>query len=82
MFVEERPFAVIQPQPFPHAITQHEPAVIDANDGLIAGHNFTVHIDKDRLIADVVVGLVCCHVIGHGGPLFATLGPVIKCSKQ
>ncbi len=66
MLVEEGPAAVVEPDPLPHPVAQHEAGVIDADQRLRLGHDPAVHVDQDRLVAGVLLGLVGADMVGHG----------------
>ena len=67
MLFDKRPTPVIQPDPFPHAVTHHKAAVIDTDQGLKFGDDPAIDVDLDGVIPEVVFGLVSCHL--HHGPL-------------
>ncbi len=60
--------AVVEADTLPHAVAQHEAGVVDADHRLRLGHDAAVHVDQDRLVAGVFLGLVGGDVVGHGGP--------------
>src|ERR1051326_5991956 len=49
----EQQGAVVQPQPFPHAIAQHEAGVEDGDLGFAARHHLAVEIDEHALVARI-----------------------------
>ena len=55
----------IEPQTLPHAVPQHEPAVIDGNLGLVLRHNAPVDVDLDRLVPGVLLRLMGSDMIRH-----------------
>src|SRR6056297_4288495 len=47
MFINKGPGPVIKAKPLPYAIAQHEAAVIDADDGLMARNDPAIQPDAD-----------------------------------
>ena len=66
VFVDKRPVAVMQPEPFPDAIAHQKAAVVDTYRGLGPRHDATIDVDEDIRVALVFLGLVGGLVIGHG----------------
>ncbi len=63
MLIQKGPIVVMQTQPLPDAITQHETAIINADDGLFLGDNFTVYVNQDFCVTRIFFGLVGGDVI-------------------
>ncbi len=58
VIVEEHPFAVVEPQPLPHAVAEQEAGIVDRDGRLGTRLQFTVHPDQDIVVARIVLGVV------------------------
>ena len=54
VIVEERPDAIVKAHPLPHAVAQHEAAVIDRDHGLVPVLERTIDVDADIGVARIL----------------------------
>ena len=65
VFVEKRDMTVIEPEPLPNAISEHEAAVVDRDLRLIAVDDFTINVDQDVIVPVVGRSIVGGDMIDH-----------------
>ena len=53
VLMEKGPDAAVEPQPFPHAVTEQKARVVDRHLGLGPGHQFAVDPNLDGLVPGV-----------------------------
>ena len=71
MPVEEGEPPLVDAQPLPHAVAEHEPGIEDRHDRLVARLQLAVHVDEDRRVPRV--GYVV-HRLGHDRSLVPVNG--------
>ena len=67
VFIGKGPAVVVEPQPLPHPVAEHEAGVIDADHCLGLGHDLAVDVDEDGVVARVLFGLMGGDVVLHRG---------------
>ena len=80
VIAEEGEFAVVDSDPFPHAVAEHEPAVEDRNGGLGSRNLLAVDPDEDRIVASVVVVVV--GAVSHRRTLDGSAKPPIRSVRR